>query len=153
MIVHSISNSPIFLGRCGNVRSTHPLKSSDLKFDNKPNIDTVSFTGNKSANIIDEAVSEVFRKLYSVKQSGIFRKYQGVNKNNITVLIQETSSDRNNAVLALTNGKFNNKSYAVFELRKVGGNRHSAIISLQNNEVKNDIKTAKMIKAVLKNLK
>lgn len=152
MIVHRVSNSPIILDGCSNVCSTHSLNLFGLKFNNKPNVDTVSFTGYKTKNIIDEAVSEVFRKLYSVKPSGVFRKYQGVNKNNITVLIQETSFDRNNAVLALTNGKFDNKSYAVFELRKVAGNSHSSIISLQNNKVKNDIKTAKMIKTIFRNL-
>lgn len=151
MIVSSILNSPRIYNGYSNVNITAPFKNSYLRQNNNISSDTVSFTGEIPAKIVNETVSLAFEKLNKTKPSGIFRKYLGVTKNNVNVLIQETSLGKE-AVLAFTNGDFDNKTFAMYELHKTK-NKSSEIISLLDDKLQMDISSVKMIKTLLEDLK
>lgn len=151
MIVDRISNSPRIYNGHSNVNITSPLKNPYLKLNNSLSTDTVSFTGENPAKIVNETVALAFEKLNKTTPTGIFRKYLGVTKNNVNVVIQETSLGKE-AVLAFTNGDFNNQSFAMYEIHKTR-NKSSEIISLLDDKIQKDISSVKKIKTLLEDLK
>lgn len=116
------------------------------------NTDTVSFSGTPLQALIDETVALAFKKIQNLPFGFQMRSYKGVTRNNINVGIQETGFANNNAILTLTNGKFKNKNYALFELRSEY-KQPSKIISLDRNDTKIDENYVKMINEILKDLK
>ena len=110
--------------------------------------DTISFSGNAPQNLIENTVNLAFNKLKNSILLG--SHYSGISKNKVNVNIQKTSYN-NNLILLLTNIKFNNNNFALFEFNKPYNNP-SKIISLGKNTVVKDETTVKKHKDILENL-
>ncbi len=110
--------------------------------------DTISFSGKASQNLIESTVNLAFNKLKN--SAFIGAHYSGISKNKVNVNIQKTDY-YDNLILSLTNIKFNNNNFALFEFNKPYNNP-SKIISLGKNTVVKDETTVKMLKDILENL-
>lgn len=145
-MIGRITNPPAFMANLYSKNDYFkPEKQATINFNYGLKTDTVSFTS--SSKQVEDVIKLAFDKLNKVRKNGQLATYFGTTQNNVNVTLRETDYGKA-AVLTLTNGKFGNKTFANFELKR-SSIESSKILS----DNKNTPKAATMIKAHLENLR